>query len=85
MPRLDVIHSPYRQFFDPFLDYVEKTKRESKDELIGVIIPQLVEARWWEYLLHNHIATGLKTMLLLKCDERVVIINTPWYLRERKR
>jgi hypothetical protein len=34
--------------------------------------------------LHNHIATGLKTMLLLKGDERVVIINTPWYLRGRK-
>lgn len=85
LPRLEIIHSPYRQFFDPFLDYIEKVKRESADELIAVVIPQLVEARWWEYLLHNHLATGLKTMLLLKGDERVVIINTPWYLRERKR
>ena len=84
LPRLEVIHSPYRQFFDPFLDYIEKVKRESADELIAVVVPQLVEARWWEYLLHNHIATGLKTMLLLKGDERVVIINTPWYLREPK-
>jgi amino acid transporter len=84
LPRLEVIHSPYRQFFDPFLEYIEHVKRECDDELIGVVVPELVEARWWEYLLHNHIATGLKTMLLLKGDERVVIINTPWYLRGRK-
>ncbi|MFL6538666.1 MAG: APC family permease, partial [Chthoniobacterales bacterium] len=59
LPRLEIIHSPYRQFFDPFLAYIEKAKEQREDELIAVVIPQLVEARWWEYLLHNHLATGL--------------------------
>jgi len=83
-PRLEVIHSPYRKLFEPILDYIEKVKNESPDKIIAVVIPQLVESRWWEYLLHNHAATGLKTMLLLNGDERVVVINTPWYLREPK-
>jgi hypothetical protein len=82
-PRLEVIHSPYRRLLEPFLAYIEEVKSECADELIAIVIPELVEARWWEYLLHNHIATGLKTMLLLRGDERVVVINTPWYLRER--
>jgi amino acid transporter len=83
-PRLEIIHSPYRKLFEPLLEYIESIKKESPDNLIAVVIPQLVQSRWWEYLLHNHAATGLKTMLLLSGDERLVVINTPWYLRERK-
>jgi amino acid transporter len=82
-PRLEVIHSPYRQLFQPLLDFVEKLKAEDSERLIAVIVPELVQPRWWEQLLHNHVATGLKTMLLLNGDERVVVINTPWYLREQ--
>ena len=84
-PRLEIIHSPYRKLFEPLLQYIESIKNESPDNLIAVVIPQLVQSRWWEYLLHNHAATGLKTMLLLSGDERLVVINTPWYLRERRR
>jgi amino acid transporter len=83
-PRLEIIHSPYRRLFEPLLAYIECVKNESPDNLIAVVIPELVQSRWWEYLLHNHAATGLKTMLLLSGDERLVVINTPWYLREKK-
>jgi hypothetical protein len=50
--------------------------------LIAIVIPELVEPRWWEYLLHNHAAVGLKTMLLFHGCNQVVIIKTPWYLRD---
>lgn len=83
VPRLQIIHSPYRELLEPFLGYVEQVKEETSDRLIAIIIPELVEPRWWEYLLHNHVATGLKAMLLLNGDERVVVINTPWYLHTR--
>jgi hypothetical protein len=84
-PRLKIIHSPYRKLFEPLLEYIDSVKEESPDAIIGVVVPQLMESRWWEYLLHNHAATGLKTRLLLNGDERLVVINTPWYLRERKK
>jgi hypothetical protein len=47
-----------------------------------VIIPELVESKWYEYLLHNQRATGLKAALLLRGDQRVVVINVPWYVKE---
>lgn len=81
-PRLKVIHSPYRTLFEPFLNYITELQAEEPDRLIGVIIPELVQPRWWEYLLHNNVATALKATLLLKGNEGVVVINTPWYLRE---
>ena len=83
-PRLEIVKSPYRTFFKPLLDYILRCQKEEPDRLIAVIIPELVLPRWWEYILHNHVASALKAMLLLNGDERVVVINTPWYLRERK-
>jgi hypothetical protein len=82
VPKLEVIHSPFRQVFQPILDFVEKVKEEKPDALVAVVVPEVVHPRWWEYLLHNHRAMGLKAALFLKGDQRTVVINTPWYLRE---
>ena len=81
-PRLEIIHSPYRQLFQPFLNYVEEVKQAYPERLIAIIIPELVQPSWWQYLLHNHVAGALKAVLFLRGDERVVVINTPWYLRD---
>ncbi len=80
VPRLQIIHSPYRLFFEPIMDFLKKEKEEKPDNLIGVIIPELVEPRWWEYLLHNNVAAELIALLLLRGGERVVVISSPWYL-----
>lgn len=82
VPRLKVIHSPYRELFKPLLQYVDQVAVEDPDCLIAIVIPELVEPRWWEYLLHNHVATVLKAMLFLRGDERVVVLSTPWFLHE---
>ncbi|MBV9007960.1 MAG: APC family permease [Verrucomicrobia bacterium] len=81
-PRLEIIQSPYRQLFQPILDFVDKIKQEKPGRLIAVVVPEVVQPRWWEYLLHNHRAMGLKAALFLKGDERTVVINTPWYMRD---
>jgi hypothetical protein len=77
-----VIHSPYRTLLDPLLNYIRRVLEENSDRLIAVVIPELVQPRWWEYLMHNQVATILKARLLLNGDQRVIVINTPWYLRE---
>src|SRR5256884_973467 len=38
-PRLEIIKSPYRQVYDPILDFVSKVKEENGDRLISVILP----------------------------------------------
>jgi hypothetical protein len=52
--------------------------------MIAVIIPELVETRWYEWMLHNHEATALKANLLLLGDPHVVVINVPWYFRNSR-
>jgi hypothetical protein len=84
-PRLEIIYSPYRRLLQPLLDYVEQIKRRAPEDLVAVVIPELVEPTWWQYLLHNHVAAALKAILLLKGDEQVIVINTPWYLHEPRR
>lgn len=81
-PRLKIITSPYRRFLQPLLDFVEEVKKGKQDRLIAVVIPELVQAHWYEYLLHNQRAALLKLRLFLQGGERVIVINTPWCLRE---
>jgi amino acid transporter len=84
-PCLVFLSSPYRLLVAPLLTFIDRVKEAHPGRLIAVIIPELVEARWYQYLLHNHRATTLKAALLLRGDQRTVVINVPWYLgNERK-
>jgi amino acid transporter len=80
-PRLVVIQSPYRRLVGPLLDYITSLKDEYPERQIAVIIPELVEHHWYHYLLHKQQGEVLKALLLLRGDERIVIINVPWYLK----
>ena len=82
VPRLEIIHSPYRQIYEPILKFVRKREKENSDRLIAVVIPELVEPHWYEYLLHNIHGAGLRALLFLQGDRRTIVITTPWYLRE---
>lgn len=80
IPHLEVIYSPYRQIYKPILSFIKKMKREKSDNLIAVVVPELVEAHWYEHLLHNVRATGLRALLFLERDQRTVVITIPWYM-----
>jgi amino acid transporter len=82
VPRLEIVTSPYREILQPILVWLDHTRAEHPRRTIAIIIPELVQALWWENLLHSHIATGLKAALLLRRDDGIVVINVPWYLRE---
>ena len=84
MPQLVTLSSPYRRLFTPFLEHIGRIKAENPARTIAVIIPELVETHWYQYLLHNQRATGLKAALLLRGDSRVVVINVPWYLSDSR-
>ncbi len=83
VPRLVIIPSPYRRLMLPIVHYVNKVRCE-KDQSVAVIIPDLVEARWWETLLHNHRGDVLRALLLLRGEEQVVTIDVPWFLERRR-
>jgi hypothetical protein len=52
---------------------------------VVLVIPELVETRWWQHLLHNQRAAQLKAALLLHGDPNLVVVNVPWYLGESKK
>lgn len=82
VPKLEIIKSPFRRIYRPVMKYLRKVRKLRTDKLIALIIPELVEPRWYEYLLHNIHASGLRTLLFLERDEKTVVITIPWYLRE---
>ena len=80
-PELIQLHSPYRFVIAPIVDYVIKTAEENPGRRIVAIIPELVERRWYAYFLHTQRAALLKTMLLMKGNHRISVLNMPWYLK----
>jgi hypothetical protein len=49
---------------------------------VAVLVPELIQRRWYHFLLRSHRSTVLKALLLLRGGPRVIVINTPWYIRE---
>ena len=47
---------------------------------VAVLLPELVVKHWWENFLHNQRIQLLKLLLLLKGNQRIIVINIPWYL-----
>ena len=80
VPKLVVLESPYRFIIAPIVDFVLDLERKNPDRQIAVLIPELVEGRWYYYLLHNRRATALKTLLYFRGSERIAVINVPWYV-----
>jgi amino acid transporter len=80
-PKLVTLQSPFRLVVHPILDYVLKVEKENPQRTIAVVIPTLVERHWYHYFLHNQRGQMLTALLLLSGDERINIINVPWYLK----
>ena len=80
IPKLVMLESPYRSVIGPIVDYVLEMERANPNRQIAVLIPEMVQCHWYDNLLHNNRAEVLRTLLLLKGNQRIVIINVPWYL-----
>jgi hypothetical protein len=80
-PQLVVLASPFRFIVGTIVNYTLDLATKNPNNIVAVVIPELVESRWYHYLLHNQRASLLKAMLLVKGNERVVVINVPWYLQ----
>jgi hypothetical protein len=83
VPKLEILQSPYRYVLTPVIDYILKAERDSSVHKICVLVPELVVRHWWENLLHNRRADLLKVILLVRGNQRIIVINIPWYLEEK--
>lgn len=81
IPELVILSSPFRFVVNPIVDYVIKLSNENPGRRVIAIVPELVENRWFNYFLHSQRATLLKTLLLVKGNDRVSVLNIPWYFK----
>jgi amino acid transporter len=79
-PELVTVRSSYRTILGPLMDYVLELEDQFPGRKIAVLLPELVVRHWWENLLHGQRVQLLKLLLLLKGNQRIVVVNIPWYL-----
>jgi hypothetical protein len=77
--RLVVLPSPYRELTGPLLRYIHRLDQRREDDIITVVIPEFVPAKWWQHLLHNQSSLLLKGALLFK--KGVIVTNVPYHLK----
>jgi len=76
---LVVLASPYRALTRPLLRYIDRVERDHKDDIVTIVVPEFVPAKWWQHLLHNQSSLMLKGALLFK--EGVIVTNVPYHLK----
>jgi amino acid transporter len=79
-PELVAIPSTYRFIVNPLMDYILELEEANPGRKVAVLLPELVVRHWWENALHNQRVQLLKLLLLLKGNQRIVVVNIPWYL-----
>jgi amino acid transporter len=80
-PKLTMLDSPFRLVITPIVAHVLAVQQENPARRIAVLIPEMIEHHWWHYFLENNRAELLKALLLLKGNQRILIVNVPWYLK----
>jgi len=79
-PKLHILPSPYRFVIIPIVQFVLDVSKQNPTRSIVVVIPELVEDRWYEYFLHNQRGRLLEWVLLARGNERIFTVSAPWYV-----
>lgn len=76
---LVVLPSPYRELTRPLLKYIKRLERQEHDDVITVVLPEFIPAKWWQHMLHNQSSLLLKAALLFR--EGVIVTSVPYHLK----
>lgn len=76
--KLHVLESPYRSISEPILEYIHLVAKEHPTEMMTVIFPEFVTAKWYHQLLHNQTAWIIKMSLLYK--KNIVVSSVKYHL-----
>ena len=81
VPELVLLKSPFRFVVKPIVEYALNLERENSETHVAVILPELVERRWYYLFLHNNRSSVLKALLYFQGSQRISVISIPWHLR----
>jgi amino acid transporter len=77
---LVVLASPYRSLIRPLTRHIERIRKQHNNDMLTVVLPEFVTARWWHQLLHNQSSLLLKGALLFK--KGVIVTSVPYHLEK---
>jgi len=78
---LVVLPSPYRELTRPLLKYIKRLERQEHDDVITVVLPEFIPAKWWQHILHNQSSLLLKGALLFR--QGVIVTSVPYHLKHQ--
>jgi amino acid transporter len=81
-PELHFLPSPYRFVIIPFVQFIHDLSKKHPTRSIVVVIPELVEDKWYEYFLHNQRGRLLEWVLLARGNEHIFTVSAPWYIHK---
>jgi amino acid transporter len=82
-PTLHLLPSPFRFVVIPVVQFILDLSKKHPDRRVIVVIPELVEDRWFEYFLHNQRGRLLEWVLLARGNERIFTVSAPWYVGDQ--
>jgi len=82
-PKFVVLPSPYRFIIVPLVQYILDLSEKHPERRIVVVIPELVEDHWYEYFLHNQRGRLLEWTMLVRGNERIFTVSSPYYISEK--
>jgi amino acid transporter len=81
-PRLVQLPSPYRSITGPLLKFILQTRETNPHRAVAVVIPTLVQAHWWDRLLHTGRVRRIRATLLRHGGPDLAVVTVPWTLEE---
>lgn len=76
--KLVVLPSPFRELTRPLLRYIARIERQKDADMVTIVVPEFIPAKWWQHLLHNQSSLLLKGSLLFK--KGVIVTSVPYHL-----
>ncbi len=70
-----ILKSPYRSVIAPLLEYLDDIEETTHGDMITVIIPEFVTAKWRHQILHNQTAFLIRAALLFRAGKVVTSIR----------
>jgi len=78
--QLVILPSPYRELTRPLLRYIARLEVKNGNDMVTVVLPEFVPAKWWQHLLHNQSSLMLKGALLFR--KGVIVTSVPYHLEK---
>jgi amino acid transporter len=78
--QLVILPSPYRELTRPLLRYIARLEAKNGNDMVTVVLPEFVPAKWWQHLLHNQSSLMLKGALLFR--KGVIVTSVTYHLEK---